>query len=396
MFSCPVIGMTVAIEAQSRGHAVSIFARDFPSDVVFSSDSSSPSPAPPPPSPVSQDWSSPWAGFNWCSFAEMDDVDTQRRDKATFLEWQSMVKERVLPREEMEMMPFVEIRDGQGDAATQCWFKDLVPRFQANEGRGSTSPPTVSYDSIAVSTPHYLAYLVRRLRSHENSVTFHRIETLPSLGALFSHASLATIPAENLLLVNATGLGSLTLSDVRDSAVYPIRGQTILVRAPSFRTHPHCVMSTLTPKPTYVIPRAASGVVVLGGTFDEGDWSREVNDEDTERILRDCLQLCPEIADGHDDGGGDGDGDGDKDHASAAGAAALDRLRSRIISVNVGTRPARKGETRIELDAVKDSRGDRRPIVHAYGAGKAGFQGSVGIARDVMELAEAHFAQVQG
>jgi D-amino-acid oxidase len=41
------------------------------------------------------------------------------------------------------------------------------------------------------------------------------------------------------LVVNATGLGARTMIGVEDSAVYPARGQTVLVKAPEVS---RCVM----------------------------------------------------------------------------------------------------------------------------------------------------------
>lgn len=37
------------------------------------------------------------------------------------------------------------------------------------------------------------------------------------------------------IVVNCTGLGSYYLEDVKDTSLYPIRGQTILVRAPHIK-----------------------------------------------------------------------------------------------------------------------------------------------------------------
>jgi hypothetical protein len=42
---------------------------------------------------------------------------------------------------------------------------------------------------------------------------------------------LASHPETNLVL-NATGLGALKLEDVRDTSMYPTRGQTVLVAEP--------------------------------------------------------------------------------------------------------------------------------------------------------------------
>lgn len=71
----------------------------------------------------SQDWASPWAGFNWCSFAPLEDKETQSRDRATFIRWKEMVYRREVPRETMELVPFTSTRKGE----SKCWFEDLVP-----------------------------------------------------------------------------------------------------------------------------------------------------------------------------------------------------------------------------------------------------------------------------
>jgi D-amino-acid oxidase len=42
---------------------------------------------------------------------------------------------------------------------------------------------------------------------------------------------LADLPATSLL-INATGIGSLNLTDIRDTNLYPTRGQTLLIAEP--------------------------------------------------------------------------------------------------------------------------------------------------------------------
>lgn len=159
--------------------------------------------------------------------------------------------------------------------------------------------------------------------------------------------------------------------------MHPIRGQTVLIRSDHFTHSPYCVMSTLTSKPTYVIPRGASGLVICGGTFDEDDWGREARQEDTERILKDCLEICPELLSSTIS-------QADRDDSEAW-------RKIEVVSINVGTRPARKGETRVELDAIKDTKDELRPVLHVYGAGKAGYQSSFGIAQEAVDCVEKHF-----
>ena len=62
-------------------------------------------------------------------------------------------------------------------------------------------------------------------------------------------------------------------------------------------------------------------------------------------------------------------------------------------------RPARRGDVaRVELDAIKvnGGGGERVPVLHCYGAGKAGYQSSLGIAKEARELVEAHFREIEG
>jgi D-amino-acid oxidase len=58
---------------------------------------------------------------------------------------------------------------------------------------------------------------------------------LASLDQAFDISGIGKVP----LVVNATGLGSRSLIGVEDPAVYPARGQTVLVRAPEVS---QCVM----------------------------------------------------------------------------------------------------------------------------------------------------------
>lgn len=142
-------------------------------------------------------------------------------------------------------------------------------------------------------------------------------------------------------------------------------------------------------QPAYIISRASSGEVILGGTFGKDNWNREPSDADTERIFRECARLCPELVDD------DQDPDGETERWR--------KLYKQIVSINVGLRSARKGDvTKVELDAVDELHAQnssshphrrRRPVLHCYGAGKAGYQGSIGIAREVAELVFTHFQQ---
>ncbi|PWN96884.1 FAD-linked reductase, partial [Tilletiopsis washingtonensis] len=154
-------------------------------------------------------------------------------------------------------------------------------------------------------------------------------------------AGTSLMQPDTALIVNASALGSRWLADVLDEKVVPARGQTVLVRAPDVRLMEEAAKS----QPTYIIPRAGSGQVILGGTFEAG-WANEavINEATTDRILADCTRLCPALAE------------------------------CEVISVNVGLRPVRLGGTRLEPDRLANG----VDVVHCYGAGPAGYQQSWG------------------
>ncbi|CAO1637272.1 unnamed protein product [Parajaminaea phylloscopi] len=391
-----VLGLTAALEiatsSRIKAH-VHILARDLPTSHEALR---------------SQQWASPWAGFNWCSFAKSGDVATQRRDRITYDAWMDMLKQRELPADVMDLLPFTHYLDPNlakgGASKAGWWFENHIADFKSHVASSDTASTsqgqdraTLTYSSFCASAPRYLAHLVSRLLDLPNVRIHPATPTFDSLASALSHPAVAHLDPQNSILINATGMGSRYLADVADLDVYAIRGQTVLVRAgPAFMRRNRCVIDADRPgvHPTYVIPRASSGEVILGGTFGEHDWNRQPSEQDTERILRDCARLCPDLID---------DGDGSDGNGVSATAATSDtdrwkKLYKQIISVNVGLRPARKGDaTRVELDSVQqrtlDGQSVRRAVVHCYGAGKAGYQGSIGIAKEVEELVHAHFAK---
>lgn len=66
------------------------------------------------------------------------------------------------------------------------------------------------------------------------------------------------------VLINCTGLGARYLGGVQDKAMYPTRGQTVVIKA----NHIKRTMTFIGDHGiTYIIPRS-DGTVILGGTHD--------------------------------------------------------------------------------------------------------------------------------
>jgi D-amino-acid oxidase len=149
--------------------------------------------------------------------------------------------------------------------------------------------------------------------------------------------------AEAPVVVNATGLAAREFAG--DPAVFPARGQIVLVANPGLETS---VRAEGDPG-TYVHPRSRD--VVLGGTFQEDDWNTTPDPATRDAILARCRALVPELAD------------------------------APVLGERVGLRPVRRGGPRIEAQRVAGG-----TIVHAYGHGGAGMTLSWGCADEIVRL----------
>lgn len=152
-------------------------------------------------------------------------------------------------------------------------------------------------------------------------------------------ASLAEALAAAPVVVNATGLAAGGLCG--DPAVYPARGQIVLLRNPGVEVS---VRAEGDPG-TYVHPRA--GDVVCGGTFDIGQWDLTPSPEVREAILDRARRLVPELA------------------------------GAQVVGERVGLRPCRRGGPRVAVEGR---------VVHAYGHGGAGMTLAWGTADEVTRL----------
>lgn len=179
----------------------------------------------------------------------------------------------------------------------------------------------------------------------------HPLTYLRALGARLSEAggtitrmNLSALPAHGIV-INATGFRARYL--VGDSAVRPMRGQTVLVRNPGMQGW-WCADQGVHPR--YVIARGEH--CLLGGTHE-----------------LDTVDPTPDPRAGQD---------------ILADIAAID---SRFVGIQplrmrAGIRPAR------ELPRVEVERDDERLVVHCYGHGGAGWTLAWGTAADVVALVE--------
>lgn len=232
----------------------------------------------------------------------------------------------------------------------------------------------VEFETLSVNAPKYILWLAANLEALGCKIERRTLNSLDDAFRLCSNVA---------LVVNATGLGAKSLGGVQDELVTPIRGQTVLIKTDV----KDCTMDASNPDAiAYIIPRPG-GEAVCGGTYGVGNWDLSVDHRLAKQILERCLKLDPRIS-------------------STGDVAGINVIRH-----NVGLRPSRTGEPRVEAERIvlpsyslnphasRPANADSqtvKTVVHAYGCGAAGYQQSWGVAKDVLGLVEQHLAQFPG
>ncbi len=137
-----------------------------------------------------------------------------------------------------------------------------LPADQLPEGIQSG----VSFTTICINVPRHLRYLLSSFIAAGGKFMKARLPTDKGLaGALRPAASLAggQEQQQGFIFVNASGLGAKDL--VPDNTMFPVRGQTVLVKGES-------KYAKTMNENNYVIPRPGSETTILGGTREVGNW----------------------------------------------------------------------------------------------------------------------------
>ncbi|KAJ4987583.1 FAD dependent oxidoreductase [Stagonosporopsis vannaccii] len=324
------------------------------------------------------EYTSPWAGANWSSMAN-DNGPLEKYDEVTFRAFGALMdgqnvhgcqvvkkgegNEAGLGRQQMWAVLDAPIEETnlQTPATGRIWYDELVGGLrhltedELPEGAvfGLEFPST-----FRINTQVYLQWLQSQALSKGIRLERRQVTSINELLSLHPDTS---------LVLNATGLGALNLEDVRDTNMYPTRGQTVLVAEPKtpmkrmyeFERTYYRSPKRIDPTTTYVFPRTLGGGVILGGSRQDNDWSNEWDSQLETQILERSCKLAPELGKPED---------------------------LQIIARNIGLRPSRKGGPRIELE--KEKQKWSVPVVHAYGHSGAGYQASWGTAERVLELVQ--------
>ncbi|BCR90950.1 FAD-dependent oxidoreductase [Aspergillus chevalieri] len=240
--------------------------------------------------------------------------------------------------------------------STNPWFKDVVPSFRSlpQDRLHPDFDSATAFTSFCINTAIYLPWLVSQCLRH--GVIFCR--------AVFAHILDAASPSFHPsgrvdLVVNCTGIMASKLGGVENKTVVPARGQIVLVRNDAGKMLDVSGTDDGDGEACYVMTRAAGGGIILGGSYQLGNWGSQPDPNLAIRIMKRAVKMCPQLTGGR-------------------GIEHLD-----IIRHGVGLQPVRTKGVKIEKERIGNI-----AVVHNYGAGGAGYQSSYGCAQAAVDLVE--------
>jgi D-amino-acid oxidase len=243
-----------------------------------------------------------------------------------------------------------------GLLSTNPWFKDVVPDFRIlpKEDLKEGIDSATAFTSVCINTAIYLPYLAGRCLKQGCIIKREILTHISDAASLHSSGQKADV------VINCTGLLAAKLGGVMDSTVIPVRGQILLVR------NDPGVMLTISgtddgdDEVCYIMKRAAGGGTILGGTYQKGKSESQPDPNTALRIMKRAVAICPALV------------------GKGQGVEGLDVIRH-----GVGLRPLRTGGVRLEKEKI-----DGVWVVHNYGHGGWGYQGSYGCSMRALELVD--------
>ncbi|RFU76056.1 d-amino acid [Trichoderma arundinaceum] len=326
-----IIGLNVALVLSERGYgqSITVVAEHFPGD-------------------TSSNYTSPWAGCNFSAISGTD-ANALRWDRMGYAHLSKLASEQ--PQEAyVHWTPSTELWDEviPHDKIKHMseYLRDfrILPETELPEG----AKFAVSFTTITLNAPEHCKYLFRRLQD-QYGVRFVR-QTLQSIQSAY-------VSPSTKVVFNCTGLAAGTLPGVEDPKCYPTRGQVLLARAPNVKTN---MMRHGVDYETYIIPRPGSnGNVILGGYMQKKVDDSSTYASETESILARTRDLSLEVR----------------------------QQQPEVLAAVAGLRPSREGGARVDREEIIVY-GERRALVHNYGAGGTGFQAGFGMAVESVALVE--------
>ncbi|HWJ81347.1 MAG TPA: FAD-dependent oxidoreductase [Nocardioides sp.] len=295
-----VIGLTSAVRLAEAGHRVDVVARDLPLETT-----------------------SAVAGAFWYPYL------AGPRERVAAWATRSYAAFCALAEDPTSGVVLREGTEAFTGPAPEPWWRDAVPGIARETALPAGYADGWTFTTPVVEMPVYLPWLASRLEAAGGTLTRLNLPALP--------------PTDDGVdvVVNCAGLGARLFAG--DLSVVPVRGQVAVLEQVGLE---RWFLDAGDEWPRFVVPRSSD--VVVGGTVEEGEWSRTPDPEIGKALVARAVAVVPELA------------------------------RARVLRHKVGLRPARP-EVRVERA------GD---VVHCYGHGGAGVTLSWGCADEVVRLVE--------
>ncbi|KAG0314889.1 hypothetical protein BGZ99_007791 [Dissophora globulifera] len=327
-------------------------------------------------SDLSIDYTSPWAGAHWRSYADIADLAQQERDTATYTRFTHLADTD--PSAGIMYVTGNDYWEVKPKKYEDPWFKRIVKSFK--HVPKEELPPGIefgiSYLTVTMNAPKYLLYLQNKILAHGGTIERTTVSSLKDLAQIphNSQGSKADI------IINCSGLGSRNLGGVHDHQMFPTRGQIVIVKVPDeiwpkakkFTMERYAEGSAMgTGTITYVIPRD-NGEIVLGGTMENWNYQEAASEETSKAIMSRVLATRPDLFG-----------------------------RATILRSCVGLRPNRRGGVRVsaaveQLDWNEGWDPAVLVVAHNYGHAGFGYQSCVGCAMRTVENIEQCLKELQG
>lgn len=292
-----VVGLSCAVRLQEAGHRVDVVARDLPLETT-----------------------SAVAAAIWYPYRAFPYERVTAWSAATYAELEKLAVD------EDSGIRLVEGTEVHRARVADPWWATAVPALTRLTAMPRPFVDGWTFRTPVIEMPLYLRWLARRFTDG---------------GGTIIRMALGALPDQVEVVVNASGLGARLMA--QDPTVVPVRGQVVVVE--QFGLDRWWLDGD---GPTYVVPRSHD--VVVGGSDDEGEWSRTPDRATAADILERAAVMVPEVA------------------------------SARVLRHKVGLRPARP-QVRLEAEQQGATR-----VVHCYGHGGAGVTLSWGCAEDVVRL----------
>lgn len=220
----------------------------------------------------------------------------------------------------------------------EAFWKDIVFGYRSMSSAELQQFPGgyrcgYAYTTMMCTCKHYLPWLLSRFLDRGGKKIQKKVH------------SLAEVAGDYDVIVNCSGVGARHL--VNDNEVEPLKGQLIKVEAPWLK---HFVVAH--DDDLYILVGVSS--VALGGSHDNGDWSRTIDPAHRQRIWQGCCRLMPSLQ------------------------------KAKVIEEWAGLRPSRNG---VRHEAEELTLGNKSvKVVHSYGHGGSGVTLHWGCAGDTVQL----------